>query len=161
MQIKTLLNGRKIPFFHYFFTAFAKQWSLIDSGGLLLTLSPLITEKSLSDFDFSIVAIKNIISKLDPNEANSDNMISIYLLIKACVLYYVFYQKEAFQKLSKCFLIIQIIVFLLLSFHILQIQRVIWNWNNYDTIIGFHKLANVFFGMTLKPSCIKSSKLPR
>ena len=92
----------KFPFFHYFFTAFAKQWSLIDSGGLLLTLSPLITEKSLSDFDFSIVAIKNIISKLDPNEANSDNMISIYMLIKACVLYYFcFLPKGSISKIIK------------------------------------------------------------
>ena len=66
----TLLNGRKIPcispLFHdnkfttnfkekseIFNSFFAKQCPLVDNGSTLLSLFPLITEKSLSDVDFS------------------------------------------------------------------------------------------------------------
>ena len=96
----TLLNGRKIPcisplfydnkfitnfkekseIFNFFF---AKQCSLVDNGSSLLSLFPLITEKSLSDVEFSVEDIKNIISKLDSNKAHSDDMISIRML-KLC-----------------------------------------------------------------------------
>ena len=80
--LKTLLNGRKIPCIpplfqdHKFVTDlkekseifnsfFAKQCSLIDNGSTLPSLFPLITEKSLSDVDFLVEDIKNIISNLD------------------------------------------------------------------------------------------------
>ena len=62
---------------------FAKQCSLIDNGAVLRSLFPLITEKSLSDVDFSVEGIKNIISKLDSNKAHGDDMISIRML-KLC-----------------------------------------------------------------------------
>ena len=62
---------------------FAKQCSLIDNGAVLRSLFPLITEKSLSDVDFSVEDIKNIISKLDSNKAYGDDMISIRML-KLC-----------------------------------------------------------------------------
>ena len=92
--LKTLLNGRKIPcippLFHdnqfitdvkekseIFNSFFAKQCSLIDNGSTLPSLFPLITEKSLSDVDFSLEDIKNIISKLDSNKAHGDDMVSI------------------------------------------------------------------------------------
>ena len=48
---------------------------------------PLIRDKSLSDVDFLIEDIKNTISKLHPNEDNSDDMISIHML-KACIFYF-------------------------------------------------------------------------
>ena len=98
--LKTLLNGRKIPcippLFHdnkfitdfkekseIFNSFFAKQCSLIDNGSTLPSLFPLITEKSLSDVDFSVEDIKNIISKLDSNKVHGDDMISIRML-KLC-----------------------------------------------------------------------------
>ena len=62
---------------------FAKQCSLIDNGAVLRSLFPLITEKSLSDVDFSVEDIKNIISKLDSNKVHGDDMISIRML-KLC-----------------------------------------------------------------------------
>ena len=96
-QIKTLITERKIPcippIFHdnkfitdfkekseIFDSFFAKQCSLIDNGSTLPSLFPLITEKSLSDVDFLVEAIKNIISKLDSNKAHGDDMISIRML---------------------------------------------------------------------------------
>ena len=105
MLLDSLLNGRKIPcippLFHdisliYYFTFitdfkekseifnsfFAKQCSLIDNGSTLPSLFPLITEKSLSDVDFSVEDIKNI-NKLDSNKAHGDDMISIRML-KLC-----------------------------------------------------------------------------
>ena len=92
--LKTLLNGRKIPcippLFHdnkfitdfkekseIFNSFFAKQCSLINNGSTLSSLFPLITDKLLSDVDFSVEDIKNIISKLDSNKAHGDDMISI------------------------------------------------------------------------------------
>ena len=98
--LKTLLNGRKIPcispLFHdnkfitdfkekreIFNSFFAKQCSLIDNGSTLLSRFPWITEKSLSDVDFSLEDIKNIISKLDSNKAYGGDMISICML-KLC-----------------------------------------------------------------------------
>ena len=59
---------------------FAKQCSLIDNGSTWPSLFPLITEKSLSDVDFSVEDIKNIIIKLDSNKAHSDDMISVIML---------------------------------------------------------------------------------
>ena len=84
--LKTLLNGRKIPcippLFHdnkfitdlkekseIFNSFLAKQCSVIDNGSTLPSLFPLIIEKSLSDVDFSVHDIKNIINKLDSNKA--------------------------------------------------------------------------------------------
>ena len=95
-SVKTLLNGRKIlcipPLFHdnklitdfkekskIFYSFFAKQCSLIDHGSTLPSLFPLITEKSLSDVDFSVEDIKNI-NKLDSNKAHGNDMISIRML---------------------------------------------------------------------------------
>ena len=43
----------------------------------------MITEKSLSDVDFSVEDVKNIISKIDSNKVHGDDMISIRLL-KLC-----------------------------------------------------------------------------
>ena len=96
--LKTLLNGRNIscipPSFpdnniitdfkekSEIFNSFAKQCSLIDNGSTLPSLFPLITEKSLSDVDFSVEDIKNI-NKLDSNKAHGDDMISIRML-KLC-----------------------------------------------------------------------------
>ena len=40
----------------------------------------LITDKSLSDSDFSVENIKNIIKKLDSNKPHGDDMISIRAL---------------------------------------------------------------------------------
>ena len=82
--LKTYLIGRKIlcipPLFHdknlpltskkkneIFNFFFAKQYSLINNGSTLSSLFPLITDKSLSDVEFSIEDVKNIISKLDSN----------------------------------------------------------------------------------------------
>ena len=82
--LKTYLIGRKIlcipPLFHdknlpltskkkneIFNFFFAKQHSLINNGSTLSSLFPLITDKSLSDVEFSIEDVKNIISKLDSN----------------------------------------------------------------------------------------------
>ena len=59
---------------------FAKQCSLIDNGSTLPSLFPLITGKSLSDADFSVDDIRNIINKLDSNNAHGDDMISIRML---------------------------------------------------------------------------------
>ena len=83
--IKTLLNGRKIPMIpllihdnkfitdfkeksEIFNSFFSKQCSLIYNGSTLPSLFPLIIEKSLSDVDFSVEDIKNIISKLYSNQ---------------------------------------------------------------------------------------------
>ena len=44
---------------------------------------PLMTEKSLSDVDFAVDNIKNIINKHDSNKAHGDNIISICML-KLC-----------------------------------------------------------------------------
>ena len=63
---------------------FAKQCSLIDHGSILPSLFHLITDKSLSDIDFSIEDIKNTLSKLDSSKAHGDDMISIRVL-KLCV----------------------------------------------------------------------------
>ena len=84
--LNTLLNGRKIscipPPFHdskfitdvkeknEIFNSFAKQCSLIGNGITLPSLFPLIIEKSLSDVEFSVEGIKNIISKIDSNKAH-------------------------------------------------------------------------------------------
>ena len=93
-SIKDSLNGRKIPcippLFHdnkfiadfkeksKIFNSFsAKQCSFIDNGTTLPSHFPLTTEKSLSDIDFSVEDIKNIISKLDSNKTHGDDMISI------------------------------------------------------------------------------------
>ena len=57
------------------------EGSLIDNGSTLLSLFPLITEKSLSDVDFSVDNIKNIISTLDSNKPHGDDMVSIRMLI--------------------------------------------------------------------------------
>ena len=59
---------------------FAGQCSLIDNGSTLLSLFPLIREKSLSDVDFLVEDIKNIITKLDSNKSHGDDMISIRIL---------------------------------------------------------------------------------
>ena len=92
--LKTLLNDSKIlcipPLFHdnkfitdfkekgeIFNSFFAKQCSLIDNGITLPSLFPLIPEKSLSDVDFLVEDIKNIINKLDSNKAHGDDMICI------------------------------------------------------------------------------------
>ena len=72
----------KSGIFNFFF---AKQCSLIDHGSILPSLFHLITtDKSLSDIDFSIEDIKNILSKLDSSKAHGDDMISIRML-KLCV----------------------------------------------------------------------------
>ena len=98
--LKTLLNGRKIacipPLFHdskfitdfkekseTFNSFFAKQCSLIGNRSTLLSLFPLITEKSLSDVDFSVQDIRKITNKLDSNKAHGDHMFSIRIL-KLC-----------------------------------------------------------------------------
>ena len=95
--LKTLLNGKNIPcippLFHdnklitdfkekskIFNSFFTKQCSLIDNGSTLPSLFPFITEKSLSDIDFSVEDIKSIINKLDSNKAQGDDMISICML---------------------------------------------------------------------------------
>ena len=57
------------------------ECSLIDNGSTLLSLFPLITEKSLSDVDFSVDNIKNIINTLDSNKPHGDDMVSIRMLI--------------------------------------------------------------------------------
>ena len=54
--------------------------SFFDNWSTLPSLFPLITEKSLSDVDFSVEDIKNIIRKLDSNKAYGDDMISIRCL---------------------------------------------------------------------------------
>ena len=54
---------------------------MIDNGSTLPPLFPFITDKSLLDEDFSIKYIKNVITKLDSNEAHDDNMITIPMLI--------------------------------------------------------------------------------
>ena len=90
----------KFPAYHHFFTIkkfitdfkekskifnslFARQCSLIDNENKLLSLFSLITEKSLSDVDFSVEDIKNITTKLDSNKAHGYDMISIDML-KLC-----------------------------------------------------------------------------
>lgn len=81
------------PVFHHFFAIinlsltskkernlnsfFAKQCSLTDNGSTFPSLFPLITNKSLSDFDVLIEDIKNIIRKLGSNKTHGDNMTSI------------------------------------------------------------------------------------
>ena len=74
-RLKTLLNGRIIPCIaphlhdnkfitdfkeksKIFNSLFGKQCSLIDNGSTLLSLFPLITDKSLSDVDFLVEHIK-------------------------------------------------------------------------------------------------------
>ena len=59
---------------------FVKQCSLINNGSTLLWLFTLITEKSLSDVNFSVDDIKNIINKLDSNKAHGDGIISTCML---------------------------------------------------------------------------------
>ena len=54
---------------------------MVDNGSTLPPLFPFITDKSLLDEDFSIKYIKNVITKLDSNEAHDDNMITIPMLI--------------------------------------------------------------------------------
>ena len=100
MLLKTLLNDKKIPCIPQIFDGdipianfkekselfnsfSSEQCSLIDNGSILPSLFPLITEKSLSDVDFSIEDIKKIISRLDSNKAHGDDMISISML-KLC-----------------------------------------------------------------------------
>ena len=86
----------KVPVYHHFFTKtnlsqkseifnsfFAKQCSLTDNGSTLRSLFPLIKDKWLSDIDFLVDDIKNIISKFDSNKAHGDHMISIRML-KLC-----------------------------------------------------------------------------
>ena len=53
---------------------FARQCSLIDNGSILSSLFRLITHKSLSNVDFPIEDIKNIIRKLDSNKAYGGDM---------------------------------------------------------------------------------------
>ena len=98
--LKTLLNGRKIPFISPLFqdnrfitdfkekseifnSFFAKQCSLINNRSTLPSFFLLITEKSLADVNFSVGDIKNIISKLDSNKAYGDDRISVRML-KLC-----------------------------------------------------------------------------
>ena len=91
MLLKTLLNDKKIPCIPQIFDGdipianFKEKSELfnIDNGSILPSLLPLITEKSLSDVDFSIEDIKKIISRLDSNKAHGDDMISISML-KLC-----------------------------------------------------------------------------
>ena len=91
MLLKTLLNDKKIPCIPQIFDGdipianFKEKSELfnIDNGSTLPSLFPLITEKSLSDVDFSIEDIKKIISRLDSNKAHGDDMISISML-KLC-----------------------------------------------------------------------------
>ena len=59
---------------------FARQCSLIENESILLSLFPLITNKSLSYVDFPIEDIKDIIRKLDSNKAHSGDMISMRML---------------------------------------------------------------------------------
>ena len=106
--LKTLVNGRKTPcipplfrgnkfILHFkekseiFNSFFAKQCLLIDWNTLPFTLS-LITEKSLSDVEFSVEDIKNIFSKPDSNKGHGDDMISI-CIPKLC-------NKSIFKPLS-------------------------------------------------------------
>ena len=96
-------------------------------------------------------------------------MMVILKLVSAIFLY--FTKRMYLKNYGKCFLFhlmssfrsrnIQVFVIFFLSFHIFQIQRDRWNWNNYDVWNGLHKLANSIFGTTKKALCIKSSKLPR
>ena len=89
----------KFAVFHQFFTIanllptskkknkilnsfFAKYCSLIDNESRLRSLFPVITDKSLSDADFSKEDIKNI-SKFDSNKVHGDDMTSIRML-KLC-----------------------------------------------------------------------------
>ena len=67
----------KINVFNPFF---CKTVLLIDNESTLPSLFPLITDKSLSDVDFLIENIKNIISKFDSNKADGGDMISIRML---------------------------------------------------------------------------------
>ena len=54
---------------------FIKQCLLIGNESSLPSLFPLITDKSLSDVDFSIEDIKN--NKLDSDKSHGDDMVSI------------------------------------------------------------------------------------
>ena len=92
--LKTLLNGRKIacipPLFHdskfitdfkekseTFNSVFAKQCSLIGNGSTLLSLFPLITEKSLSD----------LTSRYRISEKLPANLIQIKLMVTICSVF--------------------------------------------------------------------------
>ena len=57
-----------------------KQCSLIDKKEYITATFPLITEKLLSDVDFLVEGIENIISKFFPNKAHGCDMISIHTL---------------------------------------------------------------------------------
>ena len=48
-----------------------------NNGSTLLSLFPLIRDKTLSDVDLTKEDLKNITSKLDSNKAHGDDMISI------------------------------------------------------------------------------------
>ena len=75
----------KFPVYHHFFTIISVSLTSKKRAKSLSTLPspfPLITEKSLSDVDFSVENIKNI-SKFDSNKAHDDDMISIRML-KIC-----------------------------------------------------------------------------
>ena len=73
MQPHNFFNHR---LYHYFFYCEHNEITW-------LSPFPLITDKSLSDIDFSIESIKNIITKLDSNEDYGYDMVSIRML-KLC-----------------------------------------------------------------------------
>ena len=78
--IKTLLNGGKISCTSLLTpkkrakknSFIAKQWSLFDYGSTLPLIFPLITDKSLSDVDFSVKIF----------QTSSANLIQIKLTVK-------------------------------------------------------------------------------
>ena len=71
----------------------AEKFPVLHHGSTLPSLFPLITEKSLSDVDFSIEDIKSI-SKLDSNKVYGDDMVSIRML-KLC-------DKSIYKRPSIC-----------------------------------------------------------
>ena len=98
--LKTLLNGKKIPFisplfhgdkyiadFHekseVFNSFFADQCSPISNGSVLPSELPLRTESTLSTCHFAKDDILWIINNLDPNKAHGHDKISIRVL-KMC-----------------------------------------------------------------------------
>ena len=85
------------------------------------------------------------------NSRNSRKMYEICLKLKfVSAIYSYFTKSKHFKNHEKCFYFIQKVLFVveilifkisLLSFDIFQIQRVRWNWNNYDVAKWFAWIA--------------------
>ena len=98
--LKTLLNGRKIPWIpplchnnkfiseikakcELFNSYFAEQCTPLVENSQLSTRFTTYTDSVLTSIDFSVEQVSNIIKKLDPNKAHGHDKISKHML-KIC-----------------------------------------------------------------------------